>query len=161
MTDRELRFIADTVKGRGGVLEIGTYCGLTTRTLLKQTTGLVFSVDPLHHTTTIKPGPDQRKVLDELSQAYPDRFIFIPGFSQDLIWRRPIDVLLIDGDHGLNAVRSDLDNLAPYVRPGGVLILDDWYHGPVNEAWRGFQQDYSGKSWRIEVYDKLAAMHRL
>ncbi len=64
----------------------------------------------------------------------------------------PIDLLLIDGNHELPAVRRDVARYVPYVRPGGYFILHDyfgWYQNGVNgspikqvidEDLKGFEQ---------------------
>jgi len=60
---------------------------------------------------------------------------------------RPVDVLLIDGDHSIHGVACDAYNYAPLVRPGGLVIFHDCgecendgmarRHRPsVNAVWR-------------------------
>ena len=39
---------------------------------------------------------------------------------------RQYDFVLIDGDHSLRGVSNDFKNLAPLVRPGGILMFDDY-----------------------------------
>ena len=43
---------------------------------------------------------------------------------------RPIDVLLIDGDHSFAGVTKDWEMYAPLVRPGGIVALHDICHHP-------------------------------
>jgi predicted O-methyltransferase YrrM len=43
---------------------------------------------------------------------------------------RPLDFLLIDGDHGLDQVRKDVERFVPQVRPGGLIALHDYYSKP-------------------------------
>lgn len=50
---------------------------------------------------------------------------FIQGYSQEVIWNRPIDILMIDGDHRYEMVKADFHNFAPCVRMGGIIILHD------------------------------------
>jgi len=38
---------------------------------------------------------------------------------------RGVDVLYIDGGHAYDVVRSDIENYAPLVKPGGYLVIDD------------------------------------
>ncbi len=56
------------------------------------------------------------------------------GDSHDLATRdqltdrlagRPIDALVVDGDHHIDGIRADLAMYGPLVRPGGVILLHD------------------------------------
>jgi hypothetical protein len=57
-------------------------------------------------------------------------------------WTEPIDYLYVDADHSEEAVRSDLLAWAPHVRPGGLILGDDygnrWFPG-VQRAWDDFE----------------------
>jgi predicted O-methyltransferase YrrM len=138
MTSNELTWIADLVKGRGDVLEIGTYCGLTTRTLLRHTKGLVFSVDPLDRAEPVHN--EARQWIKDLAKEYSDRLVFIPALSDELIWTRPVDVLFLDGSHERDQVYRDLKNLVPCLTSGGLLILDDWTS--IQNAWKDFRDEF-------------------
>jgi predicted O-methyltransferase YrrM len=54
----------------------------------------------------------------------------IPALTADAAayWRQPIDVLYIDADHSYRGVRADLDLWVPHVRPGGLVVGDDYGH---------------------------------
>jgi hypothetical protein len=43
-------------------------------------------------------------------------------------WQRAVDLLFLDGDHGYDAVKQDVADWAPKVRPGGRLALHDVRH---------------------------------
>lgn len=49
------------------------------------------------------------------------------------------DVIHIDGGHDYKAVRADLDAWWPLLRPGGLLIGDDYYH---DGSWPGVRQAF-------------------
>ena len=51
------------------------------------------------------------------------------------MWSTPIDVLLIDGDHNAPTPENDLCAFAPWVKPGGWLLLDDMHGADVRDAW--------------------------
>lgn len=57
------------------------------------------------------------------------------GFSHELAahFDEPIDLLFVDGDHAYDAVRRDVLDWAPKLRPGGVLALHDVVH-PVHDG---------------------------
>ena len=48
------------------------------------------------------------------------------GDSRAIEWREPLAVLHVDGDHGYEAVRSDIHRFAPLVAPGGLVVFDDY-----------------------------------
>lgn len=58
-------------------------------------------------------------------------------------WDLPIDVLIIDGDHLEAGAYQDLIDFAPHVKPGGLLIMDDYVTdgtphegvGPAFDKW--------------------------
>jgi predicted O-methyltransferase YrrM len=68
----------------------------------------------------------------------------IPATTLDaaLWWDRPIDYLYIDAGHTYESVRADLDAWAPHVKPGGLLLGDDYGHRlfpGVQHAWDEYE----------------------
>lgn len=57
-------------------------------------------------------------------------------------WTEPIDFLYIDADHSYRGVSADLEAWVPHVKPGGLIVGDDYdsslYPG-VKEAWDEFE----------------------
>jgi len=49
-------------------------------------------------------------------------------------WRRPIDVLFIDGDHSYEGVKSDWERFARFVKPFGIVVFHDtlWELAPAS-----------------------------
>lgn len=62
-------------------------------------------------------------------------------------WTEPIDYLYIDADHAYEAVRADLAAWVPHVKPGGLILGDDY----GNRAFPGVQH----------AWDAFEAAHRL
>ena len=50
----------------------------------------------------------------------------IQGDSRTLLFIKPIDVLLIDGDHHYDVISADIANWVGRVKPGGTLIFHDY-----------------------------------
>ena len=52
----------------------------------------------------------------------------IPATTQDAAqwWTEPIDYLYIDAAHDYESVRADLRAWVPHVRPGGLILGDDY-----------------------------------
>jgi len=56
-------------------------------------------------------------------------------------WSEPIDFLYVDADHSYEGVRDDLHAWFPHVKPGGLIIGDDYEHPRypgVKQAWDEF-----------------------
>lgn len=41
-------------------------------------------------------------------------------------WKKPIDLLFIDGDHSYEGVKSDYEAWSPFVKVGGVIAFHDY-----------------------------------
>lgn len=50
----------------------------------------------------------------------------------------PIDFAWIDGGHSVETITSDWSNIHRLVRPGGVIMLDDYYSGVSDEFTKKF-----------------------
>jgi len=69
----------------------------------------------------------------------------IPTRTQDaaLWWNEPIDYLYVDADHSYDGVVADLWAWVPHVKPGGLILGDDYGHRAfpgVKQAWDEFEQ---------------------
>lgn len=119
-------------KGRGTVLEIGTCQGYSTAAFLlgvEKNGGHVFSVD-------IDPR------CGELYKGHPQwTFIYANSLEVEKIRHavgRPVDVLLIDGDHTHPVVDHDIEHYGPVVVPGGVILMHDIVIGDVRDAYHAW-----------------------
>lgn len=60
-------------------------------------------------------------------------------------WDEPIDYLYVDADHSYESVFADLRAWVPHVKPGGLILGDDYgsdmYPG-VRTAWDEFEHAY-------------------
>lgn len=73
---------------------------------------------------------------------------------------RAYDVLVIDGDHSYDGVKFDFDHYAPLVRPGGLIVIDDYHSPDWPDVTRFVDEELSkrkgfslfGASWRTCVY---------
>jgi predicted O-methyltransferase YrrM len=45
----------------------------------------------------------------------------------------PVDFAFVDGGHSLETILQDMRNLWPLMRPGGLIVNDDFYRGVNNE----------------------------
>lgn len=70
----------------------------------------------------------------------------IPSTTQEsaAAWTTPIDFLYIDADHSEGGVCADLAAWTPHVRPGGLIVGDDYDHPlypGVRLAWDAFSSN--------------------
>jgi len=64
-------------------------------------------------------------------------------------WNLPIDVLIIDGDHSVKGAKSDLEDFSPWVRRGGVLVMDDvGSNGDVRQGFYEWANGENPQSWK-------------
>lgn len=49
-------------------------------------------------------------------------------------WNVQADMIYVDAGHDYDSVFADLTLYKELVRPGGFLLGDDWFHGPIREA---------------------------
>lgn len=126
-------------------VEIGTQQGISTRVLLTVasiTDGSVVSMDP-------DPGCAATGSLKAWAEARHEthRWTHHIAKSQDVVPIEGAAFLLVDGDHGYEAVCSDMARHGAAVRDGGVIVLDD-YH-----------VQFPGKQrWLQERWDRLRPM---
>ncbi|MEU4491882.1 class I SAM-dependent methyltransferase [Streptomyces sp. NPDC023998] len=143
----------------GNVLEIGTLYGMFAAGLLRMlhrsgTEPHLTIVDPLAG-AQLQPGaapqgadPTGTPVREDVVRAnlalggvgsVIDARIQ-QGFSGDpevraAVSDREYGVIVVDGDHSMDGVRSDLEWVEQIVAPGGIVVLDDY----GDKAWPGVQ----------------------
>jgi predicted O-methyltransferase YrrM len=79
-----------------------------------------------------------------------DRLLVIIGDSRAVLPKlveeqQKFDLIHIDGGHGLDAARSDLDRAAHLLSPGGTLVFDDTHENALRALVDSFavRQDYT------------------
>jgi len=137
-------------EGQGAIVEIGSWMGKSTAWLAAGS--LAGKREPVVAVDTFKGSPEHqdRDVLREEGTTYRrftdnlERAGVIahvePRVATSLEaaadWDgRPIRLLFIDGDHGYEAAKADLDAWLPHVAAGGYVVLDD-----VIDAFPGVQR---------------------
>jgi hypothetical protein len=83
------------------------------------------------------------KECHERVEPWKEKAVFLKGMSHTMIKEIPDDSLIfsyIDGDHSFGGCLSDLLNIYPKVKPGGVIALHDYENLSygVNKAVRKF-----------------------
>jgi Methyltransferase domain len=113
---------------------------------------IVFAAAGADH-VAVTPDPDEearvRAACRELGIS-SDRVSFEVGYSHDVLPRlseRTLDLALLDGAHGFPYPILDWWNIAPRLKVGGRVLLDDAYMPPVAVV-----LDYarSSRAWDVE-----------
>ena len=170
----------------GPLLEIGSYCGLSTLWLAKAARAaktVVFAVD--HHR-----GSEEHQAgeffHDETLTDHEGHFDSLPEFrrnlkthaAEDVVipvvstsaavaghWTTPLGFLFIDGGHSLEAALTDYRNWSQHVQRGGLLVIHDVFTsasegGQAPHAiWRLARQ--SGLFEEVGALQSLRALRRL
>lgn len=109
----------DMPRGSINILEIGVRTGASTLSFLfgiedRWDDSMLYSIDINDCSAVVKP-------FEKVQRKWQ----FIQGDSQKVEWDKPIDVLLIDGDHSYEGVRADYTRFEPYVKDNGLILLHD------------------------------------
>jgi len=132
----------------------------------------MYLVDPFHLSRVRMLNFLRRAARRAVSSKGGPKIIWIEAFSHEAVstWNRPIDFLLIDGDHREEAVEKDWNDWHPHVIENGIIALHDarlfpggWTspeYGPVRFVDRAFRNNPSS-SWTIlEEVDSLVFVRR-
>ena len=136
----------------GPALEVGSYCGKSAIYLgaaAREAGSVVFTVDhhrgseenqagwEHHDPSVVDPEfglmdtlPFFRKTIARA--GLEDVVIAVIGRSTTLsaLWRTPLALLFIDGGHAEEPAQNDYSGFAPWVMPGGVLVIHDVFERP-------------------------------
>lgn len=114
---------------------------------------VVFAAAGCAH-TAVSPDPEEhRRIADWCRSAgvATDRLRFVAESSTDVLPREatgdPLDLALIDGAHSFPYPAVDWFYVAPRLKVGGLLVVDDAHLAPVNVLVRYL---HSSPSWHRE-----------
>lgn len=134
--------------------------------------GRLYLIDPFHVSRYPTLNFIRRAAHRAVEQVASGRIYWLERFSLDMgrEWNRPIDFLLIDGDHQEEAVEEDWDTWSRHVVaegivafhdarvfPGGWTTCDD---GPVRFVNRTFHSAQSGEWMILDEVDSLVFVGR-
>ncbi len=135
----------------GPLLEIGSYCGKSATYLgaaARDRGTVLFTID--HHRgseehqlgqefhdpalTDALGGVDTLPAFrDQIAHAGLEATVVAIVARSEVVarfWRLPLGLVFIDGGHGLDAARADLDGWSPHVADGGLLAIHDVFENP-------------------------------
>ena len=138
----------------GPVLEVGTYCGVSAVWLgaaARAVGGTVVTVDhhrgseenqagwEHHDASLVDPRSGRMDTLPHLRRTLEDAgledhvVVVVAGSARAAsVWRTPLSMLFVDGGHGEEPAHADYAGWAPWVAPGGLLVLHDVFPDPAD-----------------------------
>jgi len=116
-------------RGCKSLVEIGVAEGasaIALRTAMNPQ-GTLYLVDPFHLSRVPLLNFLRRAARRAVSSKTGPKIVWIEELSHEAVrgWSRPIDFLLIDGDHREEAVEQDWNDWAPHVMKDGVVVFHD------------------------------------
>jgi len=116
VSERELNVVLEIGTAHGGTY--WTWCRLATPTAHLVSIDLPGN-DEWSSRVRSYPRPTQTQTLIRADSHDPQTVRSVDGL------RASVDLLFLDGDHSYEGVRSDFENYAPLVRPGGLIAFHD------------------------------------
>jgi hypothetical protein len=119
-----------------GWLEDNVSEGMATLETGAGSSTLLFAARGAEHEAVTPDAAEEERVRAECERRgiSSERVRFLIGLSHEVLPTlepRPLDLVLIDGAHGFPYPVLDWWYVAPHVRVGGVVLLDDAYMPPV------------------------------
>jgi Methyltransferase domain len=119
-----------------GWLEDNVSEGMATLETGSGSSTLVFAARGAEHEAVTPDPAEEGRIRGECERRgiSSERVRFLIGPSHEVLARwepRPLDLVLVDGAHGFPYPVLDWWYVAPHVRVGGVVLLDDAYMPPV------------------------------
>jgi len=169
------RSALETLSPPHAVVEVGSYCGRSTVVLgsvvrALSPAGKVYAVDPHDgrvgalDTGIRTMAPTLERFRRNIAAAGLSSVVEeVRQLSHEVVWDRPISLLLIDGLHDYVNVSRDFRHFEPWVEPGGLIAFHDYadyYPGVktfVNEMLRGGDYAQVQLSRSLMVVQKLRA----
>jgi len=161
-------------RGRTNIVEIGVAEGASAVALrtAMDPAGTLYLVDSFHLSRVPALNFLRRAAHRAVSAGPGPQTVWIEDFSQNAVrqWTRPIDFLLIDGDHRESAVEQDWNDWSPHLVDHGLVAFHDarlfhngWTspgYGPVRFVDRFFRNNPSSPWIILHEVDSLVVVSR-
>jgi len=126
VTDKELDMLLHYSRGAPVICELGCYEAKTSVAFARNTTGIVYSVDPFYRG---RLGVCYTECVARVNRWREGarNLVFLKGLSLEIgpVFDLPIDFLFIDADHSYQAVKTDWNVWFPKVKRKGYIALHD------------------------------------
>jgi predicted O-methyltransferase YrrM len=173
-TLQEHQALEKFARGCASLVEIGVAEGASAVALrtAMDPGGTLYLVDPFHLSRVRTLNFLRRAARRAVSVKAGPKIVWMEDFSHAAVrqWSRPIDFLLIDGDHREAAVEQDWNDWSPHVVENGVVVFHDarifpngWTspdYGPVRFVDRTFRNVASSPWIIVHEVDSLVTVGR-
>lgn len=174
-TEAEHKALEKHARGRRSVVEIGVAEGASGVALREamDPEGTLYLVDPFHLSRVRALNFLRRAARRAVGGGTGAQTVWIEAFSHDAArdWKLPIDFLLIDGDHHVQAVEQDWNDWQGLVVEGGIVAFHDarlfpngWTsadYGPVRFVDVQFRRGKTGPWTIVDEVDSLVFVCRV
>lgn len=135
MTEQELLYLAEEASKHRNIVEVGSYCGRSTRVLADHTPGIVHAIDPWdgerrhYKKFTHYNGDDTNfnQFLNYLHHHIKAGKVSIHRNTFDKVWIEKPDMIFIDAIHEYEPLRADIIHSLNMMK-SGLLCGHDYAH---------------------------------
>lgn len=132
MTETELRWLAEQAAVHNLIVELGSFCGRSTRALADNTHGKVIAVDDWNGVRDLQVEPqDWYGIFRENLKDHIESGKVIPWRIDHRVVRPTMepDMVFIDGNHDYQDVCDDIKTWLPAIKRGGLICGHDmdWF----------------------------------
>lgn len=140
MSERELTWLARYAQDAKRIVEFGSFHGRSTRALADNSPedAMIWAVDPWNGDYIIEKTGEVIQNINTyclpqfksnlIEHIISGKVIPVRTFSHNFILPHEIDLLFIDGDHGYNACKKDIEVGLKLVKKGGIISGHDYNH---------------------------------
>ena len=173
-TAAEHQALEKYARGCRSLVEIGVAEGASAvalRTTMNPQ-GTLYLVDPFHLSRVRALNFLRRAARRVVCAKSGPAVVWIEAFSHEAVvaWKKPIDFLLIDGDHREEAVEQDWNGWHPHVMGNGIIAFHDarvfpggWTsaeYGPVRFVDRVIRNNHASRWAILEEVDSLVFVRK-
>ena len=162
VTENELALLLNYSRRAEVIVEIGCFEGKTSVALARNTSGIVYSIDPFFS------GRLRISYAKWIARIHARKhkvrnLRFVEGLSFDVVrdFHQEIDFLFIDGDHNYDVAKRDWEDWLPKMRNQGIIALHDCIQA-INSPHRlGSQRLYEQDIPKFKEVHELASTDSL
>lgn len=138
--------LSHSLKNLGEIVEIGTCAGHSLVALAygqKLKSGKKVTTIDIKKHSSLEQHIDKAQIKDWVNIKL--------GNSKDIAknWKKPIELLWIDGDHRYRGVKEDIVNWEKFVIKDGLIVLHDYRNG--TGVWQAVHETLLAKPWIWKV----------
>ena len=171
MNEPALRWLAERAAEHKVIVELGCFCGRSTRALADNTPGVVYAIDDWQGVRKTQWGERTPEMEEEGRRSFlsfcqnmqdhilSDKVVVLKMDHANLAYldwdpTTPPDMVFIDGDHDYESVARDIRVWDEKLAPGGLICGDDYSWKGVREAledWSNLIKTVEGTElWYVE-----------